>query len=96
MYNSEECLDLDLKYFWKRDRLLRFFLCAAGMFPLVDMLRAQIAEVSLYQLVPGVYFTLLLLSWLFLTYFSNLFLRVPVNIEGILQNTRSKIKKTNH
>jgi hypothetical protein len=61
MLNLDETLSLNLYYILQRDFYWKAILYSLGVFIFVDILRAQIAEVNLLQLIPGFYLILLFL-----------------------------------
>jgi hypothetical protein len=48
----------------------------------MELLRAQVAEIDLLQLVPGFYLVLLFISLIVLTFFSTFFLKIPLDIDN--------------
>ena len=83
MLNLDETLITTFSYIKQRDLFLKSFVFSFGVIILVDILRAQVAEVNLLQLIPGFYL-ILFISFLYLV-FSNLLNYLPF----INDNTRS-------
>jgi hypothetical protein len=81
MLNLEETLDLFPSYLTQRDLYLKAFVYAFGVFVFIDFLRGQVSEVNILQLIPGFYFFLLLVSFLFLVILSNVIVRTPFEID---------------
>jgi hypothetical protein len=81
MLNLEETLDLLPSYLTQRDLYLKAFVYAFGVFVFIDFLRGQVSEVNILQLIPGFYFFLLLVSFLFLVILSNVIVRTPFEID---------------
>lgn len=81
MLNLEETLDLLPSYLTQRDLYLKAFVYAFGVFVFIDFLRGQVSEVNILQLIPGFYFFLLLVSFLFLVILSTVIVRTPFEID---------------
>lgn len=90
MLNLDETLITTSSYIKQRDLFLKSFVFSFGVIIFVDILRAQVAEVNLLQLIPGFYLILLFISFLYLVFFSNLLNYLPF----INDNTRSLGTKT--
>ena len=66
MLNLDETLYLTDLYTKQKDFYLKSFLYSFGVLIFVDILRSQVSEVNLLQLIPGFYLILLFFSFLFL------------------------------
>ena len=66
MLNLDETLYLTDSYTKQKDFYLKSFLYSFGVLMFVDILRNQVSEVNLLQLIPGFYLILLFFSFLFL------------------------------
>jgi hypothetical protein len=77
MLNLDETVEINNSYIVQRDLYLRAFLYSFGVIVFIDLVRGQIAEVNLLQLIPGFYLILLFISFIFLIYFSDLLSRIP-------------------
>ena len=66
MLNLDETLYLTDSYTKQKDFYLKSFLYSFGVLIFVDILRSQVSEVNLLQLIPGFYLILLFFSFLFL------------------------------
>ena len=77
MLNLDETLITTSSYIKQRDLFLKSFVFSFGVIIFVDILRAQVAEVNLLQLIPGFYLILLFISFLYLVFFSNLLNYLP-------------------
>jgi hypothetical protein len=66
----------------QRDLYLRGFLYSFGVIVFIELVRAQVAEVDLLQLIPGFYLIVLFISFLVLLYFSDFLLRIPVEADN--------------
>lgn len=81
MLNLEETLSIIPSYLVQRDLYVKAFVYAGGVLVFIDFLRGQISEVNILQLIPGFYFFLLLVSFLFLLVSSNILTRIPFEID---------------
>ena len=90
MFNIDETTELKPLYNIQKDLYLRGFVYSIGIFLFIDLIRSQISEVNLLQLIPGFYLLLLFFSFIFLMYFSYLFVRVPF----LVDNQKSSGTKT--
>lgn len=76
MLNLDETIFFTSKYNNQNDFLLKGILSFFGIFVILDIVRNQVSEVKLLQLVPGFYLILLFICFLnvlfFSTFFSNL------------------------
>lgn len=68
MLNLIETLENYKLYLIQRDLYVKIFLFTVGVFSVIDELRAQVAEVSLLQLMPGLYVGVIFSSYLFLLF----------------------------
>lgn len=89
MYVLEENIESNIDYNKQRDLLLNSLFYSGGTVPFFELIRGQIPEVNLLQLVPGVYLFLLFLCFLFCSFFLRFLLYVPTIIE-IEKNTGGK------
>jgi hypothetical protein len=81
MFNLDETLSIIPSYLVQRDLYVKAFVYTGGVLVFIDFLRGQISEVNILQLIPGFYFFLILVSFLFLVVSSNLFTRIPFEID---------------
>jgi hypothetical protein len=81
MFHIDETLLILPSYLIQRDFYVKAFVYAGGVLIFFDFLRGQVSEVNILQLIPGFYFFLLLLSFLFLLIFSNVLIRTPFEID---------------
>jgi hypothetical protein len=98
MFNLDETAATTDIYGFERDLITRGVLYSLAVFPFLDLIRAQISEVDLVQVVPGFYLILLFISFLFLVYFSDLFSQVQFQLDNkkdIGIKSGKKIKLTN-
>ena len=77
MLNLDETVENNNSYLIQRDLYLRGISYSLGVISLINIVRGQVAEVDLLQLIPGFYLILLFIAFLFLVSFSDFFNRVP-------------------
>jgi len=82
MFNLDETFLLNNSYFLQKDLYLKSFLYSFGVFSFIDLLRGQVAEIDLLQLVPGFYLILLFISLIVLIVFSTFLLKLPLDIDN--------------
>jgi hypothetical protein len=82
MLNLDETIETNLAYINQRDLYLRGFLYSFGVITFIDIVRNQVAEINLLQLVPGFYLILLFISFLILVIFSDLLIRIPFEFDN--------------
>jgi hypothetical protein len=82
MFNLDDTLEIIVKYTIQRDLSLGIICYSFGVFALLNFLRGQVSEINLLQLIPGFYVLLLFLSLFFLTFFSDLFLKLPSSVDN--------------
>jgi hypothetical protein len=93
MYNVEETFDLKVYYFLKKDLYIKGVLFAFVLTLFIDLVRRQVSEVNILQLIPGFYLFLLLVAFIFLIYFSYLFFERPSTLDYLpLGGTKTYIK----
>lgn len=93
MLNLDETLATKSNYVAQRDFYLKFFLYSIGVFVFIEILRAQIAEINLLQLVPGFYLVLLFSSLIFLVLLSDLIFRFPMEFDNAKEMGVKTLKK---
>jgi hypothetical protein len=81
MFHIEETLYILPCYLVQRDFYVKAFVYAGGVLIFFDFLRGQISEVNILQLIPGFIFFLVLISFLFLVTFSNVFIRTTFELD---------------
>ena len=82
MLNLDETFEINNSYVIQRDLYLRGFLYSSGVIIFIELVRAQVAEVDLLQLIPGFYLIVLFISFLVLLYISDFLLRIPVESDN--------------
>ena len=88
MLNVTETLENYKLYKSQNDFLLKIILLMVGVFSVIDEFRAQVSEVSLLQLMPGLYIGVIFSSYLFLLFSFYVFSRLPFS------NDSQKIRGT--
>jgi len=78
MLNLDETVEINNSYLIQRDLYLKGFLYSIGVIVFIELVRGQVAEVNLLQLIPGFYLILLFIAFIVLLYFSDLFIRIPL------------------
>jgi hypothetical protein len=81
MLNLDEAIFINLKYLKERNLLLRIISYFFGMFIFLDLVRGQISEVNLLQLIPGFYLILLFIGLIFLVFTSDFFYRFCIEVD---------------
>lgn len=71
MINLEKSLSINYYYFIQRDFYIKTILYLIVTIPFIEILRNQISEINLLQLIPGFYLLLLFSSLVFLLTASN-------------------------
>lgn len=95
MLNLEETLITNSYYVIQRDLYLKAFLYSFGVNIFIDIVRSQVAEIDLLQLIPGFYLILVFVSFSLLVIFSDLIFRIPVendNNKSLGTKTVNKIE----
>lgn len=81
MLNLDETVSTNSDYIRQRDFSIKVFLYSLGAIILVDILRSQVPEINLLQLMPGFYLVLLFIGLLFLSISTELIFRLPFEID---------------
>jgi hypothetical protein len=66
MLNLDETLSFQENYESQRDYYLRIFLYSISVIVFIDIVRSQVSEINLLQLIPGFYLLLIFGSLFFL------------------------------
>jgi hypothetical protein len=82
MLNLDETFEINTDYFIQRDLYLKSFLYSIGIIIIINIIRQQVPEINLLQLVPGFYLLLLFLSFLLIVFLSDFLLRFPIELEN--------------
>lgn len=82
MLNLEETLSVTYYYNIQKDLYLKAILYVIGAIVFLDLLRSQITEIILLQLVPGYYLFLILVCFVLLMIISTFSFRIPFNLDN--------------
>jgi hypothetical protein len=82
MLNLDETVETNNAYIIQRDLYIRGLVYSLGVIIFIDIIRNQVAEINLLQLIPGFYLILLFISFLLLVFFSDLFNRIPFDFDN--------------
>lgn len=93
MLNLDETLVTLSNYNRQKDIILRGIGYCVGASIFLETVRSQIPETNILQLVPGFYLFLLLLSFLFLVYFSDLFTYLSLKGESKRESGTKTVNK---
>ena len=81
MLNLEETLDLTEFYVAQRNLFIRIIGYSVGVVLFVEILRSQVPEIDLLQLIPGFYLLLVFISSILLVSVSNSFFHIPILLD---------------
>jgi hypothetical protein len=81
MLNIDSPLSIFPFYINQRDLYIKGFTYSIGVFTFLYLLRSQVAEINLLQLVPGFYLFLLFLSFLLLLFLSDFIVQFPLTVD---------------
>lgn len=81
MLNLDETVITLLSYTAQRDFYLKIFSYSFGSIVLVEVLRSQVPEINLLQLMPGFYIVLLFIGVSYLSIGTELYLRIPFELD---------------
>lgn len=96
MMNLREWFEFLPSYEIQKDYPLRGISYFFGVALLLGLLRQQVAEVNLLQLVPGFYLFFYFLGFLFLTYFSSIAYFIALQLETKQKSGPKSIEKWNY
>jgi len=82
MLNLDGTLELLTDYNIQRDLFLKCFLYSVAVVVIIDIIRQQLPEINLLQLIPGYYLFLLFSTFIVLVFLSDFFVRLPLLIEN--------------
>ena len=81
MLNLDETLEVSSAYNTQRDLIFKIVFYSLSAFVILDLIREQLPEINLLQLIPGYYLLLLFVTFTFLIFLTDFFLRIPFYIE---------------
>ena len=99
MLNLEETLSFAYYYNIQKDLYLKGIVYVIGAIMFVELLRCQISEINLLQLIPGAYLLLVLFSFILLMLTSTFTFRLPFNLDnksGFGTKTMIRINSISH
>ena len=83
MFALDDTFFLEVAYIAQIDFYTKGFIYLTGVIVLLDILRNQVPEINLLQLVPGFYFFLFFVSFLVLFFFSETLSRLAYEIDNL-------------
>lgn len=81
MLNLDEPLKTSFFYIVQRDLYLKGLCYAASIITFINIIRTQVSEVNLLQLIPGFYLFLIFASLILLIFTSDFFVRFGINTD---------------
>lgn len=91
MINLDDIVPLNLTYFNSRNILQKAIFFFFGSVIFLEILRSQVSEINLIQLIPGFYFALLITFFFVLLFASESYLKITIEAD----NKRTIGTKTN-
>jgi hypothetical protein len=82
MLNVDETILINLQYIIQRDLYLKGIYYSTGAIVFINIVRSQVAEINLLQLVPGFYLVLLFISLILLVSVSDFIFTIPKLIDS--------------
>lgn len=82
MLNLDETIEIQSEYLIQKDLYLKAFVYAFGVTAFLDIVRSQVAEVNLLQIIPGFYILLIFSSLFVLLFFSDFIFRLPIELDA--------------
>jgi hypothetical protein len=82
MLNLDETIETAQDYFIQHDLVTKCALYSSAVIIFIEILRSQIPEINLLQLIPGFYLFYLFFCFLFLVLFSDSFIQLGSQIEN--------------
>lgn len=73
MFNLDDSFWLRTRYFFNEDLLLKSGVTTFGLVGFLELIRTQISEINLVQLIPGVYFLFFFFGFVSLSFFNYRF-----------------------
>jgi len=83
MLNLDIPMQINIFYNDQRDTYIRAVCYAPAIIPFINIIRRQVSEVNLLQLVPGFYLLLLYIAFLLLIISSTFFVRFAFNTDSL-------------
>ena len=83
MFALDDTFLSEIFYVIQTDFYMKGIVYFTGVILFFEILRSQISEVDILQLIPGIYFLLFFISFLLLIFSSDLLFRLPVEIDNL-------------
>lgn len=83
MFALDDTFLSEIFYVIQTDFYMKGIVYFTGVILFFEILRSQISEVDILQLIPGIYFLLFFVSFLLLIFSSDLLFRLPVEIDNL-------------
>ena len=83
MFGLDDTFFLEIAYIAQIDFYTKSVIYLTGVIVLLDLLRSQVPEINLLQLVPGFYFFLFFLSFLILLFFAETLSRLTYELDNL-------------
>lgn len=95
MLNLDETLVANSDYCLQKDMYLKGSLYSICPFGFLELLRKQVPEINLIQLIPGFYLVLLFFSFLLLVFLSYLFFEIAFKLDNNRENGTKTLRRFN-
>lgn len=82
MLNIEEAVEVYESYIKQNNYILRCVFYSIIVFIFIDIIRQQVSEINLLQLIPGLYLILLFTAFIALVISSNFLTKIPYNVDS--------------
>lgn len=82
MLNIEEAVEAYESYLKQKNYILRCIFYSIIVFVFIDIIRQQVSEINLLQLIPGLYLILLFTAFIVLIISSNFLVKIPYNVDS--------------
>ena len=83
MFALDDTFLSEIFYVIQTDFYMKGSVYFTGVIHFFEILRSQISEVDILQLIPGIYFLLFFVSFLLLIFSSDLLFRLPIEIDNL-------------
>ena len=83
MFALDDTFLSEIFYVIQTDFYMKGIVYFTGVILFFEILRSQISEVDILQLIPGIYFLLFFVSFLLLIFSSDLLFRLPIEIDNL-------------
>lgn len=83
MFGLDDTFLSEIFYVIQSDFYMKAIIYFTGVILFFEILRNQISEVNILQLIPGIYFLLFFISFLVLIFSSDFIFRLPIEIDNL-------------